>query len=501
MLHFVSGELSRLDTPCLVFFPCENKALYQDPRIADMIEKIIQRTDFKAKSGEEIFLYDIEKIQARRILLVGLGKYEKINRETLRASAGKAVKHCIHKNIVSVTICPPDPEPMNLDAPSIHESLMEGAVLANYIFDQYKKEKKHKPLKQIGCYSPTPPHEKIRKLAAYVETVCRGAHLARQWVNMPPNDKRPDQFVKSIQEAAKKENLRISIFNEKALQKQGMAGILAVGSGSRSRPQMIILEYFPPSPAGSRRKLKTVSLVGKGVTFDSGGINLKPTDGLSDMKLDISGAAAVAAALITISRLKLNLRVVGVIPVVENMPSGDAVRPGDIIETFSGKTVEIANTDAEGRLILIDAMSYAEKIYKPDVMIDLATLTGACMVALGEKIAGLFSPDDELAEFILVSGEKIHERCWKMPLPEDYKDLLKSDVADIKNVGSSRYAGAVTAALFLKEFVKTARWAHIDIAGPAYNKKESDYCPAGGTGFGVRLIVDVIQQLSSFKRD
>jgi leucyl aminopeptidase len=274
-----------------------------------------------------------------------------------------------------------------------------------------------------------------------------------------------------------------------------MGGILAVGSGSRSRPSMIILDYSPKNPGKSKTKSKTIALVGKGVTFDSGGINLKPSDGLADMKMDMSGAASVAAALITISRLKIDLRVVGLIPIVENMPSGDAARPGDIITTFSGKTVEIGNTDAEGRLILIDAMSYAEKVYKPHVMIDLATLTGACVVALGEKIAGVFSKDQNLADIIMDSGEKTYERCWKMPMPDDYKEMLKSDFADIKNISGTRYGGAVTAALFLSEFVKNTRWAHIDIAGPAYAKKENDYCAAGGTGFGVRLLMDVIQKI------
>jgi leucyl aminopeptidase len=495
VIKMISGDLAKLDTPCLVIPVSENKNLFHDPLISGLIQKAINSIDFKAKSGEEIFFYDMPEVKAKRTLFIGLGKFEKINGETLRAAAGKSIKRCIKRNISTMIFCVPDEGEMPGDSRDMLEGLMEGACLSNYIFDQYKKDKKHKPLKQIAFYSHAHKDGKSHAPASSVETVCRGTILAREWVNLPPNDKRPEQFVQSIRRKAENENIRISILDEKALKKHKMGGILAVGSGSRSRPSMIILDYSPKKSVKSKTKIKTVALVGKGVTFDSGGINLKPSDGLADMKMDMSGAAAVAAALITISRLKIGLRVVGLIPIVENMPSGDAARPGDIITTFSGKTVEIGNTDAEGRLILIDAMSYAEKVYKPDAMIDLATLTGACVVALGEKIAGVFSRNRELADHIIDSGEKTHERCWMMPMPEDYKEMLKSDFADIKNITGVRWGGAITAALFLSEFVQTDRWAHIDIAGPAYAKKETDYCAAGGTGFGVRLVMDVIKKI------
>jgi leucyl aminopeptidase len=495
VIKIISGDLVKLDTPCLVIPVCEDKKIFHYPLIAQLNQKAINSNDFKAKPGDEIFLYDIADVKAKRILFIGLGKLKKINRETLRVAVGKAVKRCIKKDVPTMTFCVPDADEMGLDIREIYECLMEGACLANYVFDQYKKEKKHKPLKRIEFYSNI-QREKINSTSAsYIETVCKGTLLAREWVNMPPNDKRPEEFVKSICRSAEKENIHITVLDEKALKKNKMGGILAVGSGSRSRPSMIILDYTPLKAGKSKTKNKTIALVGKGVTFDSGGINLKPSDGLADMKMDMSGAAAVAAALITISRLKTDFRVVGLIPVVENMPSGDAVRPGDIIYTFSGKTVEIGNTDAEGRLILIDAISYAKKMFKPHIMIDLATLTGACVVALGEKIAGVFSTDQNLSDLIIASGEKTYERCWKMPMPNDYKEMLKSDFADIKNISGTRYGGAVTAALFLSEFVGNTRWAHIDIAGPAYNKKESDYCTAGGTGFGVRLLMDVIQKI------
>ncbi len=237
--------------------------------------------------------------------------------------------------------------------------------------------------------------------------------------------------------------------------------------------------------------------MGKGVTFDSGGLNIKTGNSMAAMKSDMSGAAAVAATLITAAKIKPKLNIIGIIPIVENMPSGKATRPGDIIRSFAGKTIEIGNTDAEGRLILIDAMSYVIKKYKPHFLIDMATLTGACVVALGEKIAGVFSNDEDLAASIIAAGERTHERCWRMPLPEDYKELLKSDFADTNNIGSTRWGGAIVAALFLSEFTADTPWAHIDIAGPAYSTKENAYCGAGGTGFGVRLLAELFDKLKS----
>jgi leucyl aminopeptidase len=268
-----------------------------------------------------------------------------------------------------------------------------------------------------------------------------------------------------------------------------MGALLAVGAGSSNRPAMMVLQH---KPRDSRRP---VVLVGKGVTFDSGGINIKTGESLADMKSDMAGAAAVAAALIAAAGLNLSRRLIGVIPLVENMVSGGSTRPGDIVQAFTGKHVEIGNTDAEGRLILIDALAYAESRFKPEIMIDVATLTGACVVALGDRIAGVFANDETLQADIVAAGRRTHERCWPMPLPEDYKELLKSQHAEISNMPSTRYGAAISAALFLSEFVGETRWAHIDIAGPAYHKKEEAYCAAGGTGFGVRLLVDWLDHL------
>jgi leucyl aminopeptidase len=284
----------------------------------------------------------------------------------------------------------------------------------------------------------------------------------------------------------------VNILNDNQLRRQRFGALLAVASGSSHSPRLVEIVYHPA------KSEKTILFVGKGVTFDSGGINIKPSQNLDAMKSDMAGAAAVAGAMNGIAKFKPGFKVVGITPLVENMPSGSAIRPGDIITAYSGKTIEIGNTDAEGRLILADALAYAIKKYKPDMIIDLATLTGACIIALGEKMAGLFSNDDALARSIISAGEITNERCWRLPLPEDYKEMLKSDLADISNMANSRYGGAITAALFLSEFVGDIPWAHIDIAGPSFSKKASDYCGPGGTGFGVRLLCRIVNRMTYF---
>jgi len=489
MIHLKSVDLKKEKIESLIIPVCEDMNVFDDKNIVSLIRKAKKIKEFKGDKDEEVTLYNLPEVKAERVIFMGLGKLEKVDMDPLRIMVGKAVKALIMKKLSDVLIAVPLAGKINMEMSSVLEAMLEGACLGNHLFDKYKKEKKHKPLKKINLLVKPDEARKYNRLSSRITTVCQGTILAREWVSTPPNDKRPEHFTRSIVTLARKENLKVTVLDEKELKLKKFGAILAVAAGSLSKPRMVVLEY---NPRGAK---KTVALVGKGVTFDSGGLNLKPSASLDEMKMDMAGAAAVAATLITVAKLKSKIKVVGIIPIVENMPSGNASRPGDIIKSYDGKTVEIGNTDAEGRLILIDAISYVVKKYKPQTLIDLATLTGACVVALGEKIAGTFSFDDKLTEDIILSGEKTHERCWRMPLPEDYKELLKSDFADLNNMSSTRYGGAITAALFLSEFVGDTRWAHIDIAGPAYSKKESAYCGAGGTGFGVRLLCDLLEQL------
>jgi leucyl aminopeptidase len=484
MLHLSAIDLKRQKTQTLCIPVCEDRRIHSDPLTSALADRALALAEFKGKKDQEVILHQPPECAADRVIFRGLGKTENLEPDRLRRMAGKCVKRCIALELPRLTVVAPDASAIGIEELDVLKALMEGAFLGNHLFDRYKQEREKKPLDRIDVLASSAAVARYRRLPAEVRTVCRAALTAREWVNLPSNEKPPEMFAQIIAREAKAHGLAVEVLSEKQLQQKKMGALLAVAAGSSQRPAMVVLRH----QAADRRP--PVVLVGKGVTFDSGGINLKTGESLADMKGDMAGAAAVAATLIAAAGLKLKRRLIAVIPLVENMVSGRSTRPGDIVRTFSGKTVEIGNTDAEGRLILIDAMAYAEWRFKPEVMIDVATLTGACVVALGEKIAGVFAKDEALQGDIVASGRRTHERCWPLPLPEDYKEYLKSAYADIGNMPSTRYGGAISAALFLSEFVGKTRWAHIDIAGPGYHKKEDAYCGPGGTGFGVRLLMD-----------
>jgi leucyl aminopeptidase len=487
MLQLKSADLKKQAIEVLAIPVCEDEDIHEDPLIKAVVQKALALKEFSGKKDEEVTLYDAPDIKARRVIMLGLGKAEKLDLEAWRCMAGRTVKSCIKKELTDLWFAVPEAAKIGPEMPAVLEAMQEGALLGNHIFHKYKAENKKTALRQIIFWATPRIVKDLRHLCSRVAVVCEGTCLARDWISTPSNEKTPEKFARSIVELAKKQRLKIQVLSESQLKQKKFEALLAVAAGSQCKPSLVLLEHKVP---GAK---KTVALVGKGVTFDSGGLNIKTGGSIADMKSDMSGAAAVAATLITAARLKTKVNLIGAIPIVENMPSGHATRPGDIIRSYAGKTIEIGNTDAEGRLILIDAMAYVLKRYKPQMLIDLATLTGACVVALGEKIAGVFSNDEHLAASIASAGEKTHERCWRMPLPDDYKELLKSDFADINNMPSSRWGSAITAALFLSEFVGDTRWAHIDIAGPAYLKKENAYCGPGGTGFGVRLLMELLK--------
>ncbi|OVE73658.1 hypothetical protein BVX93_01135, partial [bacterium B13(2017)] len=300
----------------------------------------------------------------------------------------------------------------------------------------------------------------------------------------------PLKLAKESQKLAKSHRLKVSILNEKELKKRGCNLILAVGQGSVNKPRLIFLEYLR---AGKNKK--TIAFVGKGITFDSGGINLKPSGHLEDMRLDMSGAGAVLGAIKAIASLKLKVNVIGVLACAENAIGSNAYKPGEIFRAFNGKTVEVLNTDAEGRLVLADALSFTEKKYKPDYIIDLATLTGAALIALGDKYAGLMSEDNSLQELIIKSSEESDDPVWPLPLTEPFMKDMKSDIADLRNIGKNRNAGTIRGAVFLKEFIENAKWAHIDIAGTAWSSQKYGYVPKYATGYGVRLLTNICTKL------
>ncbi|MDP3285637.1 MAG: M17 family peptidase N-terminal domain-containing protein, partial [Desulfobacterales bacterium] len=377
MLRLITGNISKLKTDAVVIPVAEDFQLYENEQVISLTGKTETALEFKGAKGDELTLYNLPSIKSPRVIFLGLGKINKIDAESLRALCGKAVKKCIKSRLKNITIAAPSSGILGMEIKDIIEPMLEGAFLGNHVFNKYKEEKKNKPLEKVAFF--VEPHILLNfsDLPSRVETVCNGTILAREWVSTPSNFKKPEQFAKNIASIAKKENLIIKDFDYKNLKRLGFGAMVAVAAGSRNKPRLLILIY---DPKGAK---KTIALVGKGITFDSGGINLKPPGSLEDMKMDMSGAAAVAATLISAAKMKPMIRIIGAIPIAENMPSGDATRPGDIVTGYNGKTIEINNTDAEGRLILADAISYVLKEEKPDILIDVATLTGACVVALG----------------------------------------------------------------------------------------------------------------------
>ncbi len=458
--------------------------------------------DFKAAAGEIALLYrQASGDEASRVLLAGIGEGKEVAdyRKAAEAVARKAVD--LHLGVLAIDCS-------RIDDWSKHSKhkpeelasiLVEGVLYGAYRFDRLKsgkldkeekKEQKTKAIEELvlaGCGNRVDAVEKGAGKGVIVG-LCQ--NRARDLVNLPGNHLSAEALADAAIEAGKRGGFEVTVFDKAKITELGMGGLLAVNKGSQQPPTFTILDYKPKG-----KTKKTVALVGKGVTFDSGGISLKPAQGMEEMKSDMSGAAAVIATVEAAAGLGLPLRIVGLIPATDNMPSGSAQMPGDVITTMSGITVEVGNTDAEGRLILADALTYAKTEYDPDVIVDLATLTGACIVALGSSVAGLFSNDDDLAETLFKAGQSSGEKVWRMPLWDEYDELIKSDVADVHNTGG-RGAGSVTAAKFLQKFIDGhKRWAHIDIAGPAFPAKGGSKTP-GATGFGVRLVLDLLKSWS-----
>lgn len=366
-----------------------------------------------------------------------------------------------------------------------YQTFAEGTLLGNYDFDVYKS-KKSKPVK-LSITFASEALGSLNKALNKAEKIIDSVAFARNLVNEPAITLTPLELVKRVKKEFSGSGIIVKVLDERALRKNKMNAILSVGKGSDNPPMMLVLEY---KPRGAKGK---IALVGKGVTYDSGGYSIKPTDGMVDMKGDMAGAATVIGAMKAVDALSLKKEVIGIIPLVENLINGKAYKPGDIVSTSSGKTIEVKNTDAEGRIILADALEYASKL-KPNAIIDFATLTGACVVALGEFAAGLFTKEETLSNKLIKAGNKTYEMVWPLPFNDVYKKLLKSDIADISNLGP-RWGGAITAAKFLENFVdENIPYVHLDIAGPALKHELSSYTKKWATGFGVRLMADFLEE-------
>ena len=378
------------------------------------------------------------------------------------------------------------------DEEYFYRTFIEGIYYGNYSFNQYKSDKKDS--KQLDILFYADDNKKLKSALDKAENVMMGVNFSKDLENEPASKLTPEEFANRIKTNLNSLKIKIKVYDEKEIARRKMGGLLAVGTGSENPPRFIIMEY----KSSSKGKKKKIALVGKGVTFDSGGISIKPAQNMGYMKADMSGAAVVAGTLLAAANQKLPIDIIGIIPSAENMLSGKAMRPGDIVKTSSGKTIEVDNTDAEGRMILSDALHYASQ-QKPDVIIDLATLTGACVVALGEFVAGLFTKDQKLSDILFRLGLKTYDRVWPLPMWDDFHIQNKSDVADVKNVGG-RWGGAITAAKFLENFVDSKiPWVHIDIAGPSIQNTSTNYNKKFMTGFGVRLLFEFLIENSRRK--
>jgi leucyl aminopeptidase len=438
--------------------------------------------EFKGKAGQTLRMLGRGRIKAKRVVLVGLGEGTPGLR-SLRVLAIEGARAAMAKG-ASLAVLAPSVEPRLLTA------LAEGITTGAYRYARYltgDRKPKH-ALKRALILVEQQPTKDARSAVTAGQALGESVNLARDLVNCPANDLTATVLANIAAEEAKRLGIACKVFDKKAIEKLGMPLLLAVNRGSTEEPRFFHMTY-KPEQATDRK----VVFVGKGLTFDSGGLCLKTAEGMMDMKADMAGAATTIAVVLAAARLKLPVEVHGIVASTDNMSGGNAYRPGDVFPSHDGKTVEIINTDAEGRLVLADALAYAREL-KPDYLIDHATLTGACMVALGNYRAGLFANDDALREAYEKAAESSGEYYWHMPLDEELRDQLKSPIADLKHTGS-RYGGSITAALFLREFVGKCRWAHLDIAGPAHLSESRALHPKGGTGFGVVTAVEFLKGL------
>ena len=490
-IKFRDVDAEKIKTDLLVL-PTREKELEKssayplDRRLKGKLRERIEKSKFTGAEGSTLLYSTAGALPASNVLLVGMGKSQEIESDTWRRAAARANKEASVIGAEEIAFYfAPSAEPENAAA-----AIVEGVVLASYQFTKYRSNSKPPAgLKSLTLFKPG-----LRRSAAIersirvVQETTPGVFLARDLINEPPSITTASFLGAQAQRHCRGRGLSVEVWGKKKIESMKLAGLLAVNRGSLEEPRFIVIHYKP-----SGKAKKKVTLIGKGITFDSGGLSLKPAKSMETMKLDMSGGAAVIGAMSRLPHLGLDIEVTGYVPTTDNLPGGNAQKPGDVIRYLNGKTIEVLNTDAEGRLILADALALAAQ-KKPDYMINLATLTGACMVALGPQVGGIFSNHQPLADRLMRCARQTGEKLWQLPLVKEYREQLKSSVADMKNIGGS-HGGAITAALILQEFVGDIPWAHLDIAGPAFAETDTALCPKGGTGFGVRTLLKFLSTL------
>ncbi len=491
------SDALELATPCLVVPVFQGEAFSDvaaqlDEKLGGLLSSIREEDGFKGTVGETKVLYTTQ-LAAPRVLLVGLGKREKFSSIKLRNAVARAARavRSIKRNSFAIVL----PQ-TSLQAGETAQTVVEGISLGLHIFNDFKTDEETKNLTQIEnvtlLAADADSSEALQSGITMGEITVEANLRARALVNLPSNKKSPQYFALEAQKIAEENGLRCEVWDENKLLEENMGALFAVGMGSDNPARFIILDYVPEGQENQRPLI----LVGKGMSFDSGGYSLKPSTSMEDMKDDMAGAAVVLATMSVIAKLQPQLRIMALIPTAENMVSGRAMRPGDIYTARNGKTIEVLNTDAEGRLILADALSYATE-QNPIAIIDYATLTGAISIALGQECAGLFANDDELANKVTQAGENTGDRVWRFPLWDEYRDYMKGTISDLKNMGPERRAGSIVAAVFLEKFVgDDIPWAHLDIAAVSLLREDRPLTARGATGFGVRLTLDLLKNWS-----
>ena len=472
--------LASLETPLLAVVVAQGSA----PPVQDAsLDRAIASGDYKGKKDETLLVYGSGK--SSRILLVGVGKPGDITRNSIRRASAIAARRARGLGTKSLALAVSQEARGGLGAAELAQVVVEGAAQGGWQFTELKRQPEDpKPeIETVELVVDAPDKTAAEAGRRIGDAIAAGYLFTRNLQMQPGNVCTPSYLAEQARKLGAAHGFSVTILDKAQIKKEGMGALLAVAQGSAEEPRFIVLEYQGGSGA-------PVALIGKGVTFDSGGISIKPAQNMEDMKFDKSGATAVLGAFEVLGRLKSKINVVGLIPATENLPSGTAIKPGDVVKSHLGKTIEIINTDAEGRLILCDALSYARR-YKPAAAIDVATLTGAVVIALGHHAIGMLGNDDALLAEVRDAGERAGERCWPLPLWEEYRELLKSDVADVKNSGG-RSAGTIAGAWFLREFVDSFPWVHLDIAGTAYLESEGASHAKGPTAIGVRLLTEFL---------
>ncbi len=486
------AKIEQKQTPLLVIGVFEGELDFPhskelDSAVFSSIRETLESKEFRGTFGSSTVIYTLDKGPMKKIMLLGLGKREKFTDESARICAGKATRKAQELRIKEFSMLPFS----NLDE-GLVEAMTEGIALALYSFDKYKETKEPATKIEEVAILINSDSPRFQSVAEKANLVAEAVNFARDIGNLPPNDCPPAHLAGIALSLAQDYGMKVRIMDRYELENMGMGGIVAVGKGSNNPPKLIVLEYAGVSDPHQRPYL----LVGKAVTFDTGGISIKPGEKMDEMKFDKCGGCTVLAIIRAVASMKLAVNVVGIIPSVENMPSATSYRPGDIIRMYNGKSVEVLNTDAEGRMILADALAYGIITHNPKAVIDLATLTGAAVTALGANVAAIVGSNKQLIDRLRKLSDKTGEKMWELPLYDEYHEQIKSTYADIKNIGG-RPGGAITAAAFLSNFINDVPWAHIDIAGTAWMQEgthEKSYNHKGASGFGVRTLVKLLME-------